>query len=577
MTESDVLVFLLSLAILLGTAKVLGELARTAGLPLVVGEIAAGILLGPTALGRLAPRAHEWLFAAPSPAKMIGGFTSVAVVLLLVVAGIEVDLEVVKRRGKSALFTSILGILLPLGGGVLLGYLLPDSDLVQPDHRSLFALFIGVALSISALPVIAKTLLDLGLFKTEVGLLVMAAAMINDLVGWLAFSVLVGPMRGGVLELRTVAIVFGLTVGFVAVCLLAGRWLVDRVFARIEGEPGTAPGRLLSVVILLALFGAAATQAIGIHAVFGGFVVGVMVGDSHKLKTRTRVVIEDFVMNVFAPVFFASLGLRVDFARAFDLRLCVLVFTIATVAKVVGGSLGARAGGLAWKEAGAVGFGLNARGAMEIILALLALDAGLIREQLFVALVVMAIGTSLLSGPVMKKLLYARGPEEEVVTLLREGAFIAALKATNPNDAIHELVRSLGSLLTGVKRDAREAVLERERTAPTGLGDEVAIPHAAVEGLTKPILALGLSPRGIDFDAPDGRPARLVFLLLMPPRAYEREVRVLASISRSVFDERARSAVLHADTLLDAADALAKSAARIRESMKPARASLADM
>jgi PTS system fructose-specific IIC component len=163
------------------------------------------------------------------------------------------------------------------------------------------------------------------------------------------------------------------------------------------------------------------------------------------------------------------------------------------------------------------------------------------------------------------------------VTLLREGAFIAALKATNPHDAIHELVRSLGSLLTGVKRDAREAVLERERTAPTGLGDEVAIPHASVEGLTKPILALGLSPRGIDFDAPDGRPARLVFLLLMPPRAYEREVRVLASIARSVFDERARSAVLRADTLLEAADALAKSAARIRESTRPARASLADL
>jgi Kef-type K+ transport system membrane component KefB/mannitol/fructose-specific phosphotransferase system IIA component (Ntr-type) len=577
MSENDVLVFLLSLAILLGTAKALGELARAAGLPMVVGEIAAGILLGPTALGRLAPHAQEWLFAAPSPAKMIGAFTSVAVVLLLVVAGIEVDLEVVKRRGRSALFTSILGILLPLGGGVLLGYLLPDSDLVQPDHRPLFAFFIGVALSISALPVIAKTLLDLGLFKTEVGLLVMTAAMINDVVGWVAFSVLVGPMRGGVFDLRSVGVVFALTLGFAAACLLAGRWLVDRVFSRIEGEPGTAPGRLLSVVILLALFGASATQAIGIHAVFGGFVVGVMVGDSKKLKTRTRVVIEDFVMNVFAPVFFASLGLRVDFGRAFDLRLCVLVFTVATVAKVVGGSLGARAGGLAWKEAGAVGFGLNARGAMEIILALLALDAGLIKEQLFVALVVMALGTSLLSGPVMKRLLYSREPEEEVVALLRAGAFVSPLKATTRNEAIFELVRSLGSLLAGVKRDAREAVLEREKIAPTGLGDEVAIPHAAVEGLTKPLLALGVSPEGIDFDAPDGRSARLVFLLLMPPKAYEKEVRVLASIARSVFDERARAVVLQAETLLDATTALAKNAERIRSSQRPDAVSLADM
>jgi Kef-type K+ transport system membrane component KefB/mannitol/fructose-specific phosphotransferase system IIA component (Ntr-type) len=577
LTENDVLVFLLSLGVLLGTAKLFGEIARAASLPLVVGEIAAGILLGPTGLGHLAPRVHEWLFGAPSPAKMIGAFTSVAVVLLLVVAGIEVDLEVVKRRGRSALFTSALGIVLPLGGGLLLGYVLPDSDLVQPDHRTLFAVFLGVALSISALPVIAKTLMDLGLFRTEIGLIVMAAAMINDLVGWLAFSVLVGPMRGSALHLGAVALTGGLTIVFLAASLTLGRPVVDRLFSRIEGDPGHAPGRLLSVVILLALFGASATQAIGIHAVFGAFVVGVTVGDSKKLKTRTRVVIEDFVMNVFAPVFFASLGLRVDFVRAFDARLCVLVFGVATVAKVVGCSLGARAGGMPWKQAGAVGFGLNARGAMEIVLALVALDAGVIKEQLFVALVVMAIGTSLLGGPAMKALLYAHEPEEEVVTLLREGAFIASLKATTPGDAIHELVRSLGSLLTGVKRDAREAVLERERTAPTGLGDEVAIPHAAVDGLSKPVLALGLSQRGIDFDAPDGRPARIVFLLLMPPRAYEREVRVLASISRAVFDEGARGAVLRTETLLEAADALAKSAARLRGSMRPEPTSYAEM
>jgi mannitol/fructose-specific phosphotransferase system IIA component (Ntr-type) len=195
----------------------------------------------------------------------------------------------------------------------------------------------------------------------------------------------------------------------------------------------------------------------------------------------------------------------------------------------------------------------------------------------FVALVVMALGTSLVSGPVMKRLLYSRDQEEEVVALLRAGAFVTPLKATTSLDAIHELVRSLGSLLAGVKRDTREAVLERERTAPTGLGDSVAIPHASVEGLTKPILALGVSPDGIDFDAPDGQPAKLVFLLLMPPKAYEREVQILASIARSVFDERGRGLVRGSKTLLDAADALAKNAERIRASQRPQSASLADM
>jgi mannitol/fructose-specific phosphotransferase system IIA component (Ntr-type) len=282
-------------------------------------------------------------------------------------------------------------------------------------------------------------------------------------------------------------------------------------------------------------------------------------------------------MNIFAPVFFASLGLRVDFVRAFDLRLCVLVFAVATAAKVVGCTIGARTGGMQWRQAGAIGFGLNARGAMEIILALLALEAGLVKEQVFVALVFMALGTSLLSGPVMKRLLYREHQEEEVVALLRAGAFVPQLKSTTPMDAIHELVRSLGSLLAGVKRDAREAVLERERVASTGLGDEVAIPHAAVEGLDKPLLALGLAPNGIDFDSPDGRPAKIVFLLLMPPKQYDREVRILASIARAVFDDRARLSVLRSETVTDATEALSRNAQRVKESTRPATASLADL
>ena len=144
---------------------------------------------------------------------------------------------------------------------------------------------------------------------------------------------------------------------------------------------------MLSLIVLLALLGASFTEYVGIHAVFGGFVVGVVAGDSPRLKERTRAVVHDFVMNIFAPVFFASLGLKVDFVRAFDLRLTLLVLGIACLAKIVGCTVGARAGGLAARPSAAVGFGLNARGAMEIILATLALEAGLVREQVFVALV----------------------------------------------------------------------------------------------------------------------------------------------------------------------------------------------
>ena len=547
MTEHDTLAFLLSLATLLAVARGCGELARRLGMPLVFGELASGVFLGPTVLGRIAPGAQQWLFAGPTPQKMLGGYTTVAVVLLLVVAGLEVDLGVVRRRGRSALLTSVLGVALPMIGGVALGFSLPDSDLVRPDRRLLFALFLGVALSISALPVIAKTLLDLGLFKTDIGLLVMGAAMVDDVVGWLCFSLLLGPMRGGRVDGASVARTLGLTLGFVLFMFVVARPALDRLFSRVEKDHHTAPRRVLSLLVLLALFGASVTEAIGIHAVFGGFVVGVAAGDSPHLKERTRVVMHQFVTNIFAPVFFASIGLRVDFAKAFDLRLCALVFCIATIAKLVGCTLGARAGGLAMRPAAAVGFGLNARGAMEIILALIALDAGLIQERIFVALVVMALATSLVSGPMMKFLLHT--PEEEDLgKLLAEGAFVPRLDGANAAQAIEELVGSLAGKLEALTPRARNAVLDREAVSPTGVGDRVAIPHAVVEGLERPCLALGLSPEGVDFDAADGLPANVVFLLLVPPRAHEREVRLLAAIVRVVVTEEGRKGLLATTT-----------------------------
>ncbi len=568
MTEHDSLVFLL-LGAMLESARLLGELARWMGMPMVVGEIAAGIVLGPTVFGRLAPHAQGWLFPSGTVQSMIGGYTTVAVVLLLVVVGVEVDLGVLRSRGRSAALTGFLGLVLPFVSGVALGFLLPESDLIDPARRTTVALFLGVALSISALPVIAKTLLDLGLFKTDVGLLVMASAMIDDLAGWLALSLLLGPVRGGAVDLMSFAKTVVFAALFTAVLLLLGRRVIDAILPHVERAAAATSGRVLSLVILLALFGAAITQAIGLHAIFGGFIVGLTVGGSSRISERTRVAIEDFVVNVFAPVFFASIGLRVDFVAAFDPRLVVLVLVLATVPKLVGCTLGARAGGLKWRQATAVGFGMNARGAMGIVLADLAREAGLLKDQMFVALVFMALATSLVSGPAMKRLLYGEEPDEDVVTLLRRGAFIGELHARTPNEAIAELVRALGSLLTGKKRLARDAVLERELVAATGLGDEVAIPHAAVEGLDKPLLALGRSTAGIDFDAPDGRPARFVFLLLIPPKEYDEEVRILASIARATYDARARADLVAASGIEEVTRVLSESAKRTRESMRP--------
>jgi Kef-type K+ transport system membrane component KefB/mannitol/fructose-specific phosphotransferase system IIA component (Ntr-type) len=570
LSDHDVLAFLVSLGALLGGARLSGTLARAVGVPVVAGEIAAGVLLGPTVLGRVAPGVSAWLFAPGAADTMLRGYTTVALVALLVVVGLEVDLGIVRRRARSALAVGILGFVVPAACGVGLGLSLPAPGTSAPHARLIVVLLLAVALGISALPVVARTLHTLGLFKTDVGLIVLAGAMVDDLVGWLSLSLLLAVAQtdgaGGVALAFARAALLGGT--FAAVLLIVGRRVLDATLPR---RSAAGAMRTASLAIVLGVLGAAATKALVGTTILGGFVAGLLAGRSARMFARARAALKDIVGDVFAPVFFASVGLRVDFASAFDPALCAAVFALAVLPKVAGCALGSRVAGLRWRESVAVGFGMNARGATGVILATLALDARLVGGELFVALVVMAVGTSALSGPALKALLYRDEPEEDVVTLLRRGAFVSELHATGPGDAIAELVRALGSLLTGKKRDARDAVLERELVAPTGLGDEVAVPHAAIEGLERPLLALGRSPRGIDFGAHDGRPARIVFLLLIPPKAYEEEVRILASIARATVDARARDDLLAAAGLDEAVRTLSESARRTRASMRPER------
>jgi Kef-type K+ transport system membrane component KefB/mannitol/fructose-specific phosphotransferase system IIA component (Ntr-type) len=549
MHHPEVFVFLLSLAVLLGAARLFGEIAHRLGWPAVVGEIIAGIFIGKTVLGRFAPGAFQWLFRDGAPRTLLQGYTTVAVVLLLVVAGLEIDLSMLRRSGRAVVLTSMLGAVIPFVLGYGSGLLLPDHYLADPSRRGLHAAFLGIALAISALPVITRTLMDLGLMKSEIGMLVLSSAVVDDITGWVCFSVLAREFGAtGATDVRHLGISVLLTVGFVIATLLIVRPIVDRWLRAMQPsptEPAATP-RVLSMVMVLAMLGAAATEALGIHAVFGGFVMGLAIGDSPRLREHTRHVLQDFVTSIFTPVFFATMALRYDFVASFDPVLVALVLGIACVAKVLGCAAGARLGGAGKREAFAIGFGMNSRGAMEILLAVIALEAKIINEKIFVALVVMAVVTSLISGPAMARLL--RATPSPVQKLLRSGAILLDLPGLTRKEAIESLTAALCDR-GGRPDDARrfsDAVLHREETAGTGVGDGVAFPHAEAEGLTEPALAFGRSTRGLDFDSPDGQPSRLVFLLLTPKGDYEGSLRLLAGMARLLAREDVRASLLAA-------------------------------
>lgn len=412
LTHHEITLMFLSLGLLLGLARVLGELAHRLGQPMVVGEILAGVLLGPTVLGRIWPKTMEAIFPATGNLPVVlSGLATLSIALFLLVAGLEIELSTIWRQGRTALSVAIAGIVVPFALGLASAQAAPYALGCEPDADPwIFALFFATALSISALPVIAKTLMDLGLYRTPLGMIVVSAAVFNDLCGWFIFAMILGMMEGGRSSGSQVGTTIVLTLALAVAMLTVGRWMIHRILPWLE-RCTSGPGGVLGFCFALALLGAALTEWIGIHAVFGSFLVGIAIGDSSHFRDQTRRTIHDFVGFLFAPLFFATIGLRIDFAAKFYPHIVLAVLLIACLGKILGCGLAARCTGTPPRRAWAIGFAMNARGAMEIILGLLALRSGIIRERMFVALVVMALVTSMMSGPAIKWLLGRQGAD----------------------------------------------------------------------------------------------------------------------------------------------------------------------
>ncbi|MDI1324527.1 MAG: cation:proton antiporter [Algoriphagus sp.] len=400
LSHGEVINLLLQLASMLIMARIFAEIAQKFRQPAVVGELLAGIILGPTILGTFSPEIFDFLFQSnPSANLALDGIVQVAVILLLFIAGLEVELHLVYSQGKSAISISLLGLIVPFILGFIFPYLFPSFFGFADGERLLFSLFMGTAMAITALPVVVRILMDMNMFKTKMGMVIVASAMVNDIIGWLIFSVILSFMgKSGSLSLMSTV---GITLLFTIFMLTIGKGLINKVLPWINKKLAW-PGGLLSLSMALCFLAAAFTEWLGIHAIFGAFLLGVAMGDSDHMSERAKEIIHQFINNIFAPLFFVSIGLKVNFFTNFSPMLVLAVLVISFAGKIIGSGFGALRSGYPVKEALAVGFGMNARGAMEIILGLIALEVGLVDEKLFVALVVMAIVTSMSSGPLMR-------------------------------------------------------------------------------------------------------------------------------------------------------------------------------
>lgn len=395
--------FLFQLAMLLLLALLMGRLAARVSLPPVVGELLTGIVLGPSLLGAVAPGWFAWLFPQqPEQFHLLDAFGQVGVLLLVGMTGLSLDLGLVRKRGGTAAKVSLPGLVIPLGLGVGAGFLVPGDLLADGSDRAVFAVFLGIAMCVSAIPVIAKTLMDLRLLHRNVGQLILISGTVDDLFGWLGLSIVTamattGVQAGGIAR----------SVGFLALFLVAayvlGRPLVRAAVRATTRSAESGPAVSAAVVIVLLV--SAASHLMGLEAVFGALVAGVLIRHAGHGVLERLAPLRTLVMTVLAPAFFAMAGLRVDLSaltRPDVLLAAAVLLLIAVAGKFAGAFLGAWASGLNRWEALAIGAGMNARGVVEVVVAMVGLRLGVLSTEMYTVVVLIAIVTSLMSPPVLR-------------------------------------------------------------------------------------------------------------------------------------------------------------------------------
>lgn len=407
-TEHQLLVFWVGLLVILVSARLLGALMQRVGQPAVVGELAAGLLLGPSLLGRVAPDAFDWLFPADDvQTGMLFTVGWLGVLLLLVATGFETDLGLIGRLGRAAATVSTGSLVVPALAGLAVGWFIPTSFVGGETERYIFALFIAAALSISSLPVIAKILSEMGLMRRNFGQLTLAAGMANDVVGWIALGFIAGLAQAGGVKLDKLAFTVGGVIIFFVLAFTLGQKLVDQSLRRVRANGDDALAGLTVVLVTALVFGVI-TQWLHVEAVLGAFVAGVIIARSRFADHELIRPLETMTAAIFAPVFFATAGLRVDLGLLADgetLLWAVIVLVAASVSKFVGAILGAQMSRLPVREGAALGVGLNARGALEIVIATVGLSLGVLNDRSYTVVVLMAMATSMLAPPLLRRVL----------------------------------------------------------------------------------------------------------------------------------------------------------------------------
>jgi Kef-type K+ transport system membrane component KefB/nucleotide-binding universal stress UspA family protein len=398
-------IFIVEIIALMVVGRLLGEAMLRIGQPAVMGQLIAGLLLGPSFFGLIFPDAQHALFPKSAEQKaMIDAISQFGILLLLLLTGMETDLKLVRQTGRASLFASLTGIVIPFLCGVGLGQVLPDSILPDPEKRLITSLFLGTALSIASVKIVAMVVREMNFMRRVVGQVILASAIIDDSIGWIIVSIIFSLALHGSVEPTSLAQSIVGTIVFMAASLTVGRRAVFFIIRWVNDNFVSEFAVITAILVIMGLM-SLITYLIGVHTVLGAFVAGLLVGESPILTRHIDEQLRGIITAFFAPIFFGIAGLTADLTILANQKIALFtgaLILIASVGKFTGAFVGAELGGLTRREGFALACGMNARGSTEVIIATVGLSMGALSQDLFTMIVAMAVITTMTMPPTLR-------------------------------------------------------------------------------------------------------------------------------------------------------------------------------
>src|SRR5262249_21800260 len=389
--------FIAQLALLLLVGRLMGEAAQRIGQPSVMGQLIGGLLLGPSFFGLLWPSAQHAIFPSdPVQKSMLDAVSELGVLMLLLLTGMETDLQMVRRVGRAAIAAALAGVAIPFACGFALGESLPAEFLPRPDARLVTSIFLGTALSISSVKIVAMVIREVNFMRRDLGQIIVASAILEDTIGWVIIAVAFGLAAAGTIDIWSISRAIIGTGLFMLASFTVGRRIVFRLIRWVNDNFRSDFPVITTILIIMAAM-ALITQLIGVNTVLWAFVAGILICESPILTRHIDEELRGLIVALFMPVFFGLAGLNADLTilHSPDLALLAVgLIVIASIGKFLGAFIGGTIGGLSRAESLALGCGMNARGSNEGLVATLGLSTGLLSQNLFTLIVTMAIVTT---------------------------------------------------------------------------------------------------------------------------------------------------------------------------------------